>query len=100
MRTVEKATWLQGDQARNDEAEPDPHEGLLGATALILGDVGNQLVFKQRVKQVLSWAGKGKAYLGRLGLEVSTEFRQGTVVAYTKAGASGRTLGAELVAGS
>lgn len=32
MRTVEKATWLQGDQARNDEAEPDPHEGLLGAT--------------------------------------------------------------------
>lgn len=32
VRTVEKATWLQGDQARNDEAEPDPHEGLLGAT--------------------------------------------------------------------
>lgn len=70
------------------------------SSALILGDMGNQLVFKQRVKQVLSWAGKGKAYLGRLGLEVSTEFRQGTVVAYTKAGASGRTLRAELVAGS
>lgn len=48
-------------------------------------------VFKQRIKQVLRGAVKGRAYLGRLRLEVSTEFRQRTVVAYTKAGASGQT---------